>query len=57
MEHVQFYDKFEPLISQQAEQDLDNFLKKKHSFEEMVMEVTRYEELIKQIQYDCSRVS
>ncbi|XP_058247474.1 dynein axonemal heavy chain 7 [Hemibagrus wyckioides] len=55
-EHVRLYDKFAPLISQQAEQDLEHFLVEQHSFQEMMMEATRYRQLADEIQYDSHRV-
>ncbi|KAK3568802.1 hypothetical protein QTP86_017405 [Hemibagrus guttatus] len=55
-EHVRLYDKFAPLISQQAEQDLEHFLVEQHSFQEMMMEATRYQQLAEEIQYDSCRV-
>ncbi|XP_058246874.1 dynein axonemal heavy chain 7-like [Hemibagrus wyckioides] len=54
-EHVRLYDKFAPLISQQAEQDLEHFLVEQHSFQEMMMEATRYRQLADEIQYDSHR--
>ncbi|KAI5107507.1 dynein heavy chain 7, axonemal isoform X1 [Silurus meridionalis] len=54
--HVRLYDKFAPLISQQAEQDMEHFLLEQHSFQEMMMEATRYQNLADEIQYDSCKV-
>lgn len=56
-EHMREYDKFAPLISQQAKKDMEKFLAKQHSFQEMMKEVTRYQQLVDEIKYKPCQVS
>lgn len=56
-EHVLLYDKFAPLVSRQAEQDMEHFLMEQHSFQEMMMEAIRYQQLADEIQFDSCKVS
>ncbi|XP_062861638.1 dynein axonemal heavy chain 7 [Trichomycterus rosablanca] len=56
IEHVRLYDKYAPLVSQQAEQDVDHFLCDQHSFQEIMIEVLRYQQLANEIQYDLTKV-
>ncbi|XP_036417740.1 dynein heavy chain 7, axonemal [Colossoma macropomum] len=56
LEHVRLYDKYAPLVSQQAEEDVEQFLREQHSFQEMMMEVTRYQQLADEIQYNSCKV-
>ncbi|XP_026865841.2 dynein heavy chain 7, axonemal [Electrophorus electricus] len=56
LEHIHLYDKYAPLVSQQAVQDVDQFLCEQHSFQEMMMEVTRYQQLAEEIQHNTSKV-
>ncbi|XP_076854479.1 dynein axonemal heavy chain 7 isoform X2 [Brachyhypopomus gauderio] len=55
-DHIRLYDKYAPLVSQQAEQDVEQFLCEQHSFQEMVMEVTRYQQLAEDIQHSTRKV-
>ncbi|XP_060786498.1 dynein axonemal heavy chain 7-like [Neoarius graeffei] len=55
-EHMREYDKFAPLISQQAKKDMEKFLAKQHSFQEMMKEVTRYQQLVDEIKYKPCQV-
>lgn len=57
IEHVRLYDKYAPLASQQAEQDVDHFLSDQRSFQEIMMEVLHYQQLANEIQFDLIRVS
>ncbi|XP_066541990.1 dynein axonemal heavy chain 7 isoform X2 [Hoplias malabaricus] len=56
LEHVSLFDKYAPLVSQQAEEDVEQFLREQHSFQEMMMEVTRYQQLADEIQYNSCKV-
>ncbi len=56
LKHVRLYDKYAPLVSQQAEEDVTQFLQEQHSFQEMMMEVTRYQQLADEIQYNTLKV-
>lgn len=56
-EHLCLYDKFAPLVSQQAEQDIEHFLVEHHSFQEIMMEAGRYQQLADEIQYNSCKVS
>ena len=55
-EHVHLYDKYAPLVSRQAEEDVEQFLREKHSFQEMMMEVTRYQQMADEITFNCVKV-
>ncbi|KAM6984938.1 dynein axonemal heavy chain 7-like [Aplochiton taeniatus] len=55
-EHVHLYDKYASLVSHQAEEDVEHFLRKQNSFQEIMIEVTRYQQLADQIQYNSSKV-
>ena len=56
LEHVRLYDKYAPLVSQQAQDDVEQFLREQHSFPEIMIEVTRYQQLADEIQYSSSKV-
>lgn len=43
-------------MSQQAEEDVTQFLQEQHSFQELMMEVTRYQQLADEIQYNTLKV-
>uniref|UniRef100_A0AAY4BTU9 EF-hand domain-containing protein n=1 Tax=Denticeps clupeoides TaxID=299321 RepID=A0AAY4BTU9_9TELE len=55
-EYVHHYDKYAPLVSCQAEEDVEQFLLDKPSFQEMMSEVTRYHEVANEIQYSYGKV-
>uniref|UniRef100_UPI003AAEEA19 dynein axonemal heavy chain 7 n=1 Tax=Centroberyx gerrardi TaxID=166262 RepID=UPI003AAEEA19 len=55
-EHVRLYDKYATLVSKQAEEDVDQFLREQHSFQEIMVEVIRYQQLADQIQYTSCKV-
>ncbi|XP_008061721.1 dynein heavy chain 7, axonemal [Carlito syrichta] len=50
-EHLRLYDKYDFLITKKAEQDVDNFLVKNHSYEKIIDEIRKYQKLIEEIQY------
>lgn len=56
MQHVRLYDKYAALVSRQAEEDVEQFLREKHSFHDTMMEVTRYQKLADDIQYNSAKV-
>ncbi|XP_028924869.1 dynein heavy chain 7, axonemal isoform X3 [Ornithorhynchus anatinus] len=50
-EHLQLYDKYNPLITRRAEQEVDVFLAQDHSYDETIREICKYQELSEEIQY------
>ncbi|XP_064167524.1 dynein axonemal heavy chain 7 [Anguilla rostrata] len=56
MQHVRLYDKYAALVSRQAEEDVEQFLRERHSFHDTMMEVTRYQKLADDIQYNSAKV-
>ncbi|XP_053363484.1 dynein axonemal heavy chain 7-like [Clarias gariepinus] len=55
-EHVHMYDKFAPLVSKVAEEEVEQFLLEDHSYQDLMTEVTRYQELADEIQCDCGKI-
>lgn len=55
-EFVREYDKYAPLVSRQAEEDVEQFLSEQRSFEELMAEVVHYQRLADQIQYTSRKV-
>ncbi|XP_067372006.1 dynein axonemal heavy chain 7 isoform X2 [Channa argus] len=55
-EYICEYDKFAPLISRQADEDVEQFLSEQHSFHEILTEVVHYQKLADQIQYTLCKV-
>lgn len=51
------YDKYSMLVSGQAERDVNKFLSQPYSFQEILAEVTRYQNLAEQIQYSLDEVT
>ncbi|KAG7467512.1 hypothetical protein MATL_G00154470 [Megalops atlanticus] len=56
LRHVRNYDKYAALVTRQADEDVEQFLREKHPFQETMMEVTRYQQLSDEIQYNCAKV-
>ncbi|XP_028254184.1 dynein heavy chain 7, axonemal isoform X2 [Parambassis ranga] len=50
-EYVHEYDKYAALVTGQAEEDVEQFLREQHSFQEIMVEVIHYQQLADQIQY------
>ncbi|XP_070694441.1 dynein axonemal heavy chain 7 [Pempheris klunzingeri] len=55
-EYVRNYDKYAPLVSRQAEEDVEQFLSEHHSFQDIMVEVMHYQHLTDQIQYTSCKV-
>ncbi|KAM9851167.1 dynein axonemal heavy chain 7 [Aulostomus maculatus] len=55
-EYIHQYDRYVSLVSRQAEEEVEHFLRKNHSFEEIMMEVKHYQQLADQIQYTSPKV-
>ncbi|XP_074662516.1 dynein axonemal heavy chain 7-like [Tubulanus polymorphus] len=56
MEHAKLYDKYNFLISKQADADVDQFLKESHTFEEYAKEVRKYQRLVDEITYNSRKI-
>ncbi|CAH1790213.1 unnamed protein product [Owenia fusiformis] len=54
--HSKLYDKYNFLISKQAEADVEQFLQEDHTFNEYAKEVRKYHKLVDQIQYNSRKV-
>jgi dynein heavy chain len=57
MEYVKIFDKYEKLISRQADEDIKQFLSEEHSFQEYEQLVIQYEEIIQDLQFNTERIS
>ncbi|XP_052080869.1 dynein axonemal heavy chain 7-like isoform X1 [Mytilus californianus] len=55
IEHCKIYDKYNFLISKQAEQDVEQFMKEEHSFEDYSKEVMKYTNLSQEIAYNSQK--
>ncbi|XP_043929631.1 dynein axonemal heavy chain 7 [Protopterus annectens] len=55
-DHVKLYDKYYMLVNKQAEVDVDHFLNEEHNFEDTMREVTKYQRLMDEIQYNSIKV-
>ncbi|XP_076459412.1 dynein axonemal heavy chain 7-like [Babylonia areolata] len=57
IEHCKVYDKYNFLITKQAEADVDQFISEdNHSFEEYCKEVVKYQRLVDEISYSSEKV-
>ncbi|XP_052236951.1 dynein axonemal heavy chain 7-like isoform X2 [Dreissena polymorpha] len=52
IEHSKIYDKYNFLISKQADTDVEQFLKETHTFDEYKKEVEKYHRLVEEITYN-----
>lgn len=55
-EYVHEYDQYASLVSRRAEQDVEQFLSEQHSFQEIMAEVVRYQQLADHIQHTSCQV-
>lgn len=56
-EHLKLYDKYQDLITKQADRDIDQFLAEEHTFQEKTAEVARYQNLRDEIQFTSRKVT
>ena len=54
--HAKQYDKYANLINKKADEEVENFLKEEHSFNEYEREVKKYQRLTKEITYNLQKV-
>ncbi|XP_033843048.1 dynein axonemal heavy chain 7 [Periophthalmus magnuspinnatus] len=50
-EYLRNFDKYAPLVNNQAQEDISHFLSESHSFQEIMVEVIHYQQLMEQIQF------
>ena len=56
MQHARLYSKYSFLINKQAEEDIENFLKDNHNFDDYTREVKKYHRLVDEITYSSQKV-
>ncbi len=56
IEHVKIYDKYNQLLSKQAEEEVELFLREEHSFLEYEKEVKKFNRLADEVQYKTSKI-
>ncbi|XP_069839698.1 dynein axonemal heavy chain 7 isoform X1 [Dendropsophus ebraccatus] len=56
-EHLKLYDKYNFIITKQADLDVQQFLAETHTFEEIMREVMKYEKLTEEIQYNSRKIT
>ncbi|CAI9559486.1 unnamed protein product, partial [Staurois parvus] len=55
-DHLKIYDKYNLLITNQADLDVDHFLAEEHTFEEIMREAIKYQKLTDEIQYNSRKI-
>jgi dynein heavy chain len=55
-EHVKKFDKYHTLISREAEEEVERFLKEEHTFLEYEKLVYKYQELVSELQYSVEKL-
>ncbi len=54
--HSKVFDKYSPLITKRADEDVEQFLREEHSFNEYERELKKYQRLTKDITYNTQKV-
>ena len=57
VEHVKLFDKYNQLLSKQAEEEVELFLKEEHTFTEYEKEVRKFKKLAEEIQYKTEKIA
>ncbi|CAI8004188.1 Dynein heavy chain 7, axonemal [Geodia barretti] len=55
-EHIKRFEKYQPLITREAEDEAEKFMKEEHTFLEYEKQVYKYQELVSELQYEVEKL-